>query len=389
MTVDAAILRCPITGGALDFVKDDRLPQMCVDIAAKLLTHLDGSPVGDVFDGFLQTADGRISYPMPGGVLILLSDFAILTEGDRQAHAACLTASSTRAVMDFYDEIGWKKTASGAFHDADINEDFRAGSRRYIRDCHLRVNVHLPPRGRYILDIASGPIQYDEYLTYSENFDRRICCDVSFVALRAAAGRIGAKGIFIQCDITNIPLRDEAVDAFVCLHTIYHVPAERQLAAFRELERVTRRGGSGVVVYAWDNDLWGANLTSPWRAITMMLRRLHSALRPFVPDALLRWRQRNTGQSVQGGVAPAAAIQSASQHCYYAHSYRWYEDNVAASGRWSLHSWRSVGLTTLKRRIPNNAFGEVLLAVLYRLESQFPRILGRFGAFPMIVLRRP
>lgn len=390
MTVDAAILRCPITGGALEFVKADRLAQMRADIAAKLLTHLDGSVVGDVFDDFLQTADGDIAYPTRGGILILLTDFAILPEAGRRTCAGLLTTSSTRAVMSFYDETGWKRTARGVFHDADINEDFRAGSRRYIRDCHLRVNNFLPRRGKYILDIASGPIQYDEYLTYSQNFDKRICCDVSFEALRAAAARIGDKGIFIQCDITNIPLRDEAVDAFVCLHTIYHVPAEKQLLAFRELERVTRSGGSGIVVYSWGSHAWGETAASPWRMLRRAPVRLRAALHPFIPDALLRWRRRriNTPMPV-GDAAPVPGVRAASQACFHAHSYRWYRKNLAASKCWSLATWRSMGLKLLKERVPDSAFGAFLLGFVFRLEDMMPATLGRIGPYPMFVFRKP
>ena len=37
-------------------------------------------------------------------------------------------------------------------------KDFRVVSRDYIHKCHLRVNDYLPRRGKYLLDVASGPI---------------------------------------------------------------------------------------------------------------------------------------------------------------------------------------------------------------------------------------
>ena len=47
------------------------------------------------------------------------------------------------------------------FHIAGTNNDF------------------LPEKGKDILDFASGPIQYKEYLTYSKNFKKRHCVDFS------------------------------------------------------------------------------------------------------------------------------------------------------------------------------------------------------------------
>ena len=37
-----------------------------------------------------------------------------------------------------------------------------------------------------MLDMASGPIQYPEYLVYSSNFKKRYCVDLSKNALEAA-----------------------------------------------------------------------------------------------------------------------------------------------------------------------------------------------------------
>jgi len=58
--------------------------------------------------------------------------------------------------------------------------------KEYIHKCHLRVNRYLNNQGRYLLDAGSGPIQYPEYLTYSEGYEVRICVDISFLALQEA-----------------------------------------------------------------------------------------------------------------------------------------------------------------------------------------------------------
>ena len=70
---------------------------------------------------------------------------------------------------------------------------------------------YLRQGGKYILDVASGGIPQPEYLQYSEAFEKRICIDLSFVALQQARKKLGSKGIYILGDITNLPLRDDAL----------------------------------------------------------------------------------------------------------------------------------------------------------------------------------
>ena len=104
-----------------------------------------------------------------------------------------------------------------------------------------------------MLDAGSGPVQYPEYLTYSNGFDFRICVDISFLALKEAQKKIGMKGIYILGDVTNIPLQDNVVDGAVSLHVIYHVPKEEQVTAIRELHRVLKPASSAALVYSWPN----------------------------------------------------------------------------------------------------------------------------------------
>ena len=121
----------------------------------------------------------------------------------------------------------------------------------YISNCHRRVTRYIQKNGRYILDAASGPIHNEEYLAYSKHYDFRICVDISLLALKEASGRIGQKGLFIQANITNLPLAENCVDAVVSLHTIYHVPSEEQFFAFQDFHRVLKPGATAVIVYSW------------------------------------------------------------------------------------------------------------------------------------------
>src|SRR5581483_11343601 len=241
------------------------------------------------------------------------------------------------------------------FDDALRYEDLRPVSRRYIRNCHLRLAKYLPPSGTYLLDAACGPIQYEEYFTYSAKYDFRICADISEVALRHARQRLGVRGIYVLCDVTNLPLKDGIADGFVSLHTIYHVPARQQQTAIDELYRVLKPSGSGVVVYSWGN-------ASP----------LMNAVRRVAPD-----RPESTDTPLFG----------------HSHDFTWYRRYVERKYRTRLASWRSVSVPFLQRFVHERAFGRPLLAVLYSLESAFPRWFGRHGQYPVFVFtkgaRRP
>ena len=156
-----------------------------------------------------------------------------------------------REVRDFYDHVGWQKVAEGLYADAVEFEDLRPVSKDYIHKCHLRVTRYLKSAGKYFLDVASGPIQYPEYLTYSDNFDTRICVDISLLALQEARQKLGSKGAYVLADVAHLPLKDCSVDGVVSLHTIYHVPEEEQYLALREIHRVLKSGATAAVVYSW------------------------------------------------------------------------------------------------------------------------------------------
>jgi hypothetical protein len=80
-------------------------------------------------------------------------------------------------VREFYDQVGWQKAAGDLYQNARY-EDLRPVSAEYIRRCHLRVGRHLAQNGRFLLDAGSGPVQYAEYLTYSQGYRYRVCTDV-------------------------------------------------------------------------------------------------------------------------------------------------------------------------------------------------------------------
>jgi ubiquinone/menaquinone biosynthesis C-methylase UbiE len=265
-------------------------------------------------------------------------------------------------VQEFYDNIGWDKSDDG-FSDASIYEDLRPVAAEYIHRCHQRVKQHLPDSGRYLLDVASGPVQYNDYVAYSAGYERRVCADISLRALVEARRRLGDKGLYVVADIANLPFADNSFDGVVSLHTIYHVPAAEQEKAFNEIHRVLAAERPAVVVYSW-----GAR--SPLMLVSLM---------PFQVWNWLSRRMRARTVSQGGSDSPAL----------YGHhyGYSWF-----ASRKWpftyELYSWRSVSPDFTKIYVRRWLFGRSLLSQLFRMENAWPRFFGRFGQYPMIVFRK-
>jgi SAM-dependent methyltransferase len=329
------------------------------------LKHADGSQVAQSLECGFVSEDGAYVYGQRDGIALLLPALAIPLTPQAARQTGDLRAEK-RAVQQFYDDIGWSPAESGTSIDADNWEDLRPVSREYVHRCHQRVKRHLQPAGTYLLDVASGPVQYDDYLAYSQGYAARICVDISFAALRQARQKLGPHGMYILGDITNLPLANGTVDGAVSLHTIYHTPADEQATAFREIHRVLAPGRAAAVVYCW-------------RSLLVKLAMLPAKL-VQTPGKLVRKLMRGKG-------AAETSERNRNRIYYHAHSRAWFAKNLGDLPS-KIHVWRSIDVPLLKAYVHPWMFGKLLLRLVYRAEEWFPRLLGRLGAYPLIVLRK-
>lgn len=155
------------------------------------------------------------------------------------------------SVRHWYDEHGWQRdVGTGLYNDTATFSGAgtgSAGAALYEAQSYRDLNDGFGT-GRHFLDAASGPIAHAEYVPWSAGYTNRICMDLSIVALREARARVGAHGIFINGDLTGLPLRDDSIDGGVSAYTIQHIDAEHQLAALRELIRVLAPGRSFCII---------------------------------------------------------------------------------------------------------------------------------------------
>jgi len=271
--------------------------------------------------------------------------------------------SSKQRVREFYDEVGWTKDAEGLFQNSRY-EDLRPVSREYIHRCHLRVKRHLAPSGFCLLDAGSGPVQWPEYLTYSEGYRFRVCVDLSMTALRAARSKLGERGLYIVADIANLPFRQDAFDGAISIHAIHHLPASEHRRAYVELHRVLKPGRSAVTVNGWYRPLL-MRIAEPF---IQLGRRLSGR----APKRKKGWED----EIVQEGTF----VQKMTPQKLKA--------ELNGILEYEIFSWRSLSPRFMQWFVRPKFGGERLLRLVFRLEEGFPRFFGEHGQYPLIVFRK-
>ncbi len=275
-------------------------------------------------------------------------------------------------VRQFYDKVGWQIVEDGNYQNARY-EDLRPVARSYIHRCHLRVNRHLPAQGALLLDAGSGPVQYPEYLTYSENYTYRVCADISIVALMEARKRLGDRGLYVVTDVANLPFKDEAFDALVSLHTLHHLPQTEQKKAYREFYRALKNSASGVVVNGWTESLlmqrmnWMVHGMESLGQLWGRLRGRKLAVKKISNDK----KTDPTGTYIQKLDADSLGAELKQ-----------------AGIPFDIRVWRSVNVRFLRAVFHDVLGGRLWLNLLYWLEERFPHYLGRVGQYPMVIIHK-
>ncbi len=279
-------------------------------------------------------------------------------------------------VRAFYDQVGWKTVGEGVYQNARY-EDLRPVSREYIHRCHLRINRHLSPSGDILLDAGSGPVQYPEYLTYSEGYGHRLCLDISILALKEARTRLGDKGLYVVADAANLPFKPEAFDGLVSLHTLHHLPLPDQKKAYIEFLRVLKSGRTAVVVNGW-TDSPMMRTAKPVIRLFEWFGKLVSGQRGEDKEAVLK--------SACFGVEPPRKEPTGTFIKKF--SPDWMETEIAPLARYEIFCWRSVNVRYLRAVVHGILGGKLYLKLLYLLEEWFPKYYGEKGQYPLIVLHK-
>lgn len=346
------ILKCPITSDSLRLLTKKEIDKVNLQISKDSLIHFDGSVVkGGIKSGFISL-NNKYVFPIVDGIIILNRDLATVTDKKYVNKYKANLSAEKQSVINFYNEIGWKKGSSKQFEDALKYEDLRKVAHEYIHKCHLRVNNYINHKGRYLLDAGSGPIQYREYLSYSKGYDKRVCVDISFLALKEAKKRLGNKGIYILADLTNLPFKDNSFDGAVSLHVIYHIPKNEQKTALKEIYRVLKPSSSAAVVYSWPAKF---NLL----LIIGKIARKIGILKKKVNKPDFYFQPQNRAYISKG-----------------------------LGFNLEIYSWRSISVESMRKYIHDKLFGRKILSLIYWWENEFPVLAGWVGRYPLLIIKK-
>ena len=273
--------------------------------------------------------------------------------------------SAEEKVSKFYNKVGWE-TENEITEDANRFEDLRQSAAKYVSKCRLRVLRHLPKNGENILDMASGPIQYKEYLQFSKNFKKRYCVDLSSKALEDAKKKIGDHGKFLIGSFFDIPLEENFFDCAISLHTIYHIDKDKQEEAVRKLIKVTKPGHRIIIVYSNPSKVfkWGTRLIT----LPFLIARKFKDL----SKKILKKKGKKEDLELY----------------FYAYPISWWNRFHDVAADINIMPWRSLNSEIQKCLIPNNKIGEKMFDLIFSLEERFPNFFVKHFCYPMIVITK-
>lgn len=356
------ILKCTFTGNDLRELTTSEISSLNELSNTQALWHVNGTLVDYPIHTALVSSDGSYVYPIIKGIVILLSDLAIVKDQHKVLGESLI--ADKKLVQNFYNDRGWSKEDEGDYEDAIIFEDLRPMSAEYLKDCHKRVKRYLNDSGTYMLDAGSGALQYTDYLQYSDNYTYRICADLSFQGLQECKRKLGEKAICLLCDLTKLPIKDGIADGFVSLNVVYHIPKDEQINAISEMYRVLAKNGKGVVVYDWYKHSILMNVTLlPFRAFEFFRHRIKALF-------------------------AKAAGQSKPQKMLYfhAHPYEYFKANMPMP--FKLAVWRVVSVPFMKVYLHPFLFGKQLLKLIWNWEEKYPEYTGKNGEYPLFYFEK-
>ncbi|MEQ1785222.1 MAG: class I SAM-dependent methyltransferase, partial [Hyphomonadaceae bacterium] len=247
---------------------------------------------------------------------------------------------------------------AGVFAETRAFSDTRTLAQNFTNRCTKRMGRHFKTGGKYLLDAGSGPIPYEELLRYGDTFEKRVCVDLSVKGLWAAKQKLGDRGIYLQGDLTNLPLKTGSMDAVTCNHVIYQIPPEHQVAAWLELWRVLKPGGTAVIVY-------------------------------FSPNPRLSWRLEKAAKLLFGDLTEQnTAPPSDDELPHHVMPLSWFKDRTWPF-TYTLDSFRPVSQSFMRDRLPNDWRGRAFLNALYAFQAVAPQFCAKYGTVPAFVIRKP
>ena len=180
------------------------------------------------------------------------------------------------------------------YEGSDYRTRFWESADRAYEDAADRIALArlLPPRGERLIEIGAG---FGRLADLYGGYQQVILLDYAQSQLRQAQERLGRGGrfLYVAADLYHLPLADSALDTVVTVRVLHHV--EDLSAAFREIGRVLRPGGTYVLDYANKRHvkailryLLGRQRESPFSPVPYPFVPLNYDFHPAYMEARLR-----------------------------------------------------------------------------------------------------
>ncbi len=250
-------------------------------------------------------------------------------------------------VYRYYNTSGWKKDKSN-FEDAKLFEDLRINSKDYVSKCRKRILKFIPKEGKNILDFASGPIQYKEYLLYSKNFKYRHCVDFSKEAIKIAKKKLKKKGKYYCNDFLKIKFKKNFFDCIISMHTIYHIDQSKQAQVINKMIDVAKPNTPIIIVYS-----------NPDNIISKIKK-------------VFKYKRKN---------------KIKNNLYFFCNSNKWW-NKFKKRADINMYPWRSFSSGHQKILFPDNFLGKYMLKILYLLEDKFKNFFVKNFQYQIIILKK-
>jgi len=173
----------------------------------------------------------------------------------KQSEKTNKLASGTIETKKYYDKEGWRKLKDGRLSDNVRWWEREHGPLRTMsHQIHiLRISETLAQAGDSLnlLECGCGGNPELNLLDLSNHYTG---VDFSSTGLEVADEKLRSQGVpykLIEADACSLPFADESFDAVFSAHMVYHIRDPKgQATAFREMLRVTRKGGIVVLILA-------------------------------------------------------------------------------------------------------------------------------------------
>jgi SAM-dependent methyltransferase len=252
-------------------------------------------------------------------------------------------------VRDFYDTYGWSKGG-----EDELFRQFRPAYRPYHEQTDARTLGCFAGRNGSLLIVGGGDLP-QSHVDLASHFNTVTCIDISRVALDITQHKLPSAERVLG-SICSAPFPTSTFDAVFAAHIVYHIDANDQEHAVRELIRVTKPGGRIVIIYT--------NPRSPIRFAARVVGRLRKRF------------------------APEQAVKTARAVPYFSpYPLSWWNRFKDACSILML-PWDIIGSTAERTLIPSDGLARAFYGAAAWVERQLPSASAHFWQYPIIILDR-